>query len=177
MRGPGREVLQIAMQSYYIVSSSRLSLVRHSKQISKTANAQRAAGKYPLCNYEDHPALSACPQHPRRARDAVLNLPLSPQAHRRTARHTEILQREDQRHLQTSLPRHILSPQLHLPRRTSILQGRQQPHNLDVRTQPQGQTAQLLATSASNIHRESPDNVTGRVASSFSRLPFLWRED
>ena len=33
MRGTGRSVLQVAMQLYYVVSSSPLFLVRHSKQI------------------------------------------------------------------------------------------------------------------------------------------------
>lgn len=41
--GVGKDVLQVAMQSYYVVSSSQIFLVRHSKHISKTAISNQSS--------------------------------------------------------------------------------------------------------------------------------------
>jgi hypothetical protein len=74
MRGAGRDVLQVAMQSYCVVSPSQLFLVRHSKQISKTANTQQAVAKHPLCRHESLLLSDLCQQLLRRARNALLKL-------------------------------------------------------------------------------------------------------
>jgi hypothetical protein len=74
MRGTGRDLLQVAMQSYYVVSSSQLFLVCHSKQISKTPSIEQAKAKRPLRHHENLLLHDICQQLLRRARNAVLNL-------------------------------------------------------------------------------------------------------
>jgi hypothetical protein len=74
MRGAGRDLSQVAMQSYYDVSSLQLFLVLHSKQISKTANTRQAVAKHPLCRHESLLLRDLCQKLLRRARNALLKL-------------------------------------------------------------------------------------------------------
>lgn len=56
----GRDVLQVTTQLYYVVSSSPLSLVHHSKQISKTQNTQQAKASSNLSMTRTPPCHPTC---------------------------------------------------------------------------------------------------------------------
>lgn len=85
VRGTGRDVLQIAMPLYYGVSSSRLFLVCHSKQSSKTTSKQRPNSSFPTTRSPSYHSI--CQRPPLCfARVAVARPAPSPRAHAQNAR-------------------------------------------------------------------------------------------
>jgi hypothetical protein len=86
MRGASRSLLQVAMQSYYVVSSSQLFLVLYSKHISKTANTQQAKASHLLCHREESPLPCFSPPAPSSGTKSLPQCSLSPRGHRRAAR-------------------------------------------------------------------------------------------
>jgi hypothetical protein len=140
MRGAGRSVLQVAMQSYYVVSSSRLFLIRCSKQISKTTSTQQAEAKQPIRHHEK-PHLP-CFWAPATSPSTKSTPRPSLQSSRPLPNRSHHPRDEQQRHRRaSSIPRHTLHSQQCLFLPPSILQSEQSPHHLEPRTQPRRQTA------------------------------------
>ena len=145
--GVGREVVRIATQSYYVVSSSRLFLVHQGKQISKTASTQQAEANQRLYHDNDCTIPSSlsvafplpCTKHPPRTSP-------KPSCHHGSARRrSERPQHQDQRHLRAYSPRNSFDSQLSILPHSYIPQKRRQPRDLRSKPQPRAQTARILA--------------------------------
>jgi hypothetical protein len=78
--------LQVAMQSYYVVSFLRLFLVLHSKHISKTTSTQQAKARHPLRHRENCPLPCFSPPEPSPRTKSPPKSSPSHRRHRRAAR-------------------------------------------------------------------------------------------